>query len=256
LERIQSGVQEATKSAASLVGAASTSKSAGDYVDSATSLAASIVGYKTEPDSYIEILGDNVQKVMDAAATKASAVSKGVEGGYEAATQKAGEGFTAATTSAGNVYKAVSSSMVSILPTEIPEVAYSGGDAAISIVGVAKEQFASISVSASKVAASASASGSSVLGQVASSVADTGSRGVDQGSQSAQGLYDSIKDGVDGAGEAIEKASKAAKDAVVGVFVDDEQESKLVGKAPEDKDFNTVGKAAEAIKDRIVHADL
>jgi len=34
------------------------------------------------------------------------------------------------------------------------------------------------------------------------------------------------------------------------------EDSKLVGKQPEDKNYNTVGKAAEALKEKIVHAEL
>ena len=276
LERVQLGLQDATKSAASIVGASPTPKSAAEYVesyvDSATSLAASAVGIKTEPDSYFEIIGDNAQKVMDAAASTAGDVAKGASDGYDSVVSIAGDGFTAATTSAGNVYKSASSSandaftaattsagnaykaassnVVSILPTDVA----AGGDAAMSIVGVAQEQFASISNSASKVVESAGASGFSMADQVASNVIETSTQGVKQGSQSVQEMYDSVKAGVESVGEAVSQGSEAVKEGVAGLV--NGEESKLVGKDPQDKDYNTVGKAAEAIKEKIAHVEL
>ncbi|UZJ56436.1 hypothetical protein CBS101457_005756 [Exobasidium rhododendri] len=264
LERVQLSLQDATKSAASLVGATPTSKGA---VDSATSYVASAVGYKTEPESYLEIIGEKAQEVMDSAASSVEKVAKGANENYVAAVSVVGEGFTAATTSAGNavrsasssasdaftaattsagnVYKAASSSVVSILPTELPSLPTElpNGDAAASIFGLAQEQFASISVSAGKVAEAVGSSGSSVVDQVVSNVVDTGSKGLKQGSDSAQDLFASVKAGVE-----------SAKEAVVGVVGG--EESHLVGKKPEDDDYNTIGKTAEAIKERLVHLEL
>lgn len=245
LERVQRGVQDATKSAVSAVGATPSAKSAGNFVDSATSLAASAVGYKTEPDSYIEILGDNAQGAMDAAASSAAGVGKTAGEAYEAVAKGAGDAFEAATTSAGNVYKAASSAASDAIPSSI-----AGGEAARFIVDAAQEQFASVSHSASKVVESAGASGFSIVDQASSKVVATGSKGVDQGAHSVQGMYDAVKEGVESAGEALGRGSEAVVDAMTG------EDSKLVGKMPDDKDFNTVGKAAEAVKDRIVHAEL
>lgn len=252
LERIQLGVHQATQSVASAVGATPTEKSAGDYIESATSLAASAVGYQTEPDSYIDIIGEKAGSLYDGAASSASDLGKSASKAHETATSYVEDGFTAATTSAGNVVSAASSSIASILPTSLPDVSI--GESAQSIVNVAQEQYASISTSASQFAESAASSGSSLVDQVAIGVVETASKGVDQGSQSIQDMYESVKENVESAGEAIVQGSVSAKDAVADAISG--EDSNLVGKKPQDKDYNTVGKAAKAIKDKIVHAEL
>jgi hypothetical protein len=245
LERVQQSLHQATDSVASAVGATPTASSAGEYVadyaSSASSVAASVVGYQTEPDSYLEIIGDSASSAYSAASSTASKVGKSAASAYDVAGSSVGDAFTAATTSAGNVYDAASSSVVNVMPTSI-----AGEEAVRSIVGVAQEQYGSISDSASSVAQAAASSASSA----ASVVSDTASRVIGQETESGQGIFESVKAAVESAGEAIERGSEAAREAVVG------EDTKVVGKQPEDKDFNTVGKAAESLKDKIVHAEL
>lgn len=173
LDRVQRGVHEATESVASIVRPTATASSAGEYIEdyasSASSAAASVMGYQTEPDSYRDIIQDSASSVLDAATSKAAVVSKSAASAYETAASSVGDAFTAATTSAGNV-------------------------------------------------------------------------------------IDNIRDAAESAGEYFESGTEAVKEAVVGVV--QENDDKVVGGQPEDDNYNTIGKAADAVKEKILHADL
>jgi hypothetical protein len=170
LDRVQQGVHQATESVASVVRPTATASSAAEYIEdyasSASSIAASVVGYQTEPDSYQDIIQDGASSVLDAATSTAAQVSKSAASAYETAASNVRDAFTAATTSAGNG-----------------------------------------------------------IGNI-----------------------------VDSAGEYLESGTEAVKEAVAGVVNGDD--AKVVGKQPDDTDFNTVGRAAEALKEKIVHAEL
>ena len=249
LERVQAGMKEAKESVSSAVGATPSAKSAGDYVDSV----ASVVGYKTEPSSYVDVVADAGQDALQGATSLASVAG-----------QRAGDAFTAATTSAGNEYRNARDYLASAVPTGV------GKDGMDGIVGMVQEQLGSVSVSAAKVIESAGASGFAMVGDVV----DTGAKGVDQGTTAAQDIYDTVQTGAQDAGEAftasVQRAGQAVSDGAVhageavrkgaqrvgGALVEDDPADKLVGKRPDDKDFNTVGKAAEALKEHIVHMEL
>lgn len=241
LARVGEQARTASRSLASAAGASPTPEGVQEHVESAYDAATSQLGEAA---------------IAAGLAKKPKGPLDNVRDAYEGAAKQAGQTYNSAASQAGDAYASAADAGHSASSYVASAV---GGQPSPLSAGEYVEQYADAVQDGLKSASSMAASAvgatpspesageyvehyAGVVGDAAGSVfesaADLGSRGVEQGAEGLQGVYDGVKEAV-GLGES--------------------EEDKLVGKNAETKDYNTVGKAAKEAKDRVaekMHQEL